>query len=281
MTAVVPGFTYRQIPRNFGTEHWDYSLGLILHVATGPADASLYGWFSNPAAQASSHWWAGASGGREQYLDPDEHVSWAQADGNSLYHSVETGGEPSQPLTDAQIDAVAGIYRWGHDHFGWPYRLAEHPGEKGLGWHGMGGTAWGGHPYCPGDLRKAQRAEILRRAQETDTNNQENDMQLSDDFYYTDPNGKVTKTNLGEAINWIIRNQDALNTVVFGKGIPMIGTDEHTDLATEAAWGRQNKIDLLKASGLTDADIQKITDAMANAHIDVDIRVRGLDPATH
>lgn len=165
MVAIAPGFTYRQIPCNYTAEHWDWSWGLILHVATGPADASLYGWFSNPTASASSHWWAGASGGAEQYLDPMEHQSWAQADGNASYHSVETGGDPDAPLTEAQCQAVARIYRWGHDRFGWPYQLAEAPGQKGLGWHGMGGAAWGGHTGCPGDLRKAQRQHILDLAQ--------------------------------------------------------------------------------------------------------------------
>lgn len=165
MTAIVPGFTYRQIPRNYSTERWDYSLGLVLHVATGSPNSSLYGWFSSASAQASSHWWVGASGTREQYLDPENHVSWAQAGGNSLYHSVETGGEPVDPLTEAQCQAVADIYRWGHERFGWPYQLAETPGERGLGWHGMGGAAWGGHTGCPGELRKAQRQHILDLAQ--------------------------------------------------------------------------------------------------------------------
>lgn len=165
MVDVVPGFIYRQIPCNYSAEHWDWSWGLVLHVATGPADASLYGWFSNPAASASSHWWAGASGGAEQYLDPIEHQGWAQADGNASYHSVETGGDPDAPLTEAQCQAVARIYRWGHDRFGWPYQLAEVPGQKGLAWHGMGGSAWGGHTSCPGELRKAQRQHILDLAQ--------------------------------------------------------------------------------------------------------------------
>jgi hypothetical protein len=34
----------------------------------------------------------------------------------------------------------------------------------GFGWHGMGGTAWGNHPGCPGDLRLAQRPTILQLA---------------------------------------------------------------------------------------------------------------------
>src|SRR5699024_10851491 len=74
-------------------------------------------------------------------------------------------GNPWDRLTDAQVEAEADLYAWGHKRYGWPFRLAEHPGEPGFGWHGMGGTAWGGHPDCPGDLRKAQRADVLRLAE--------------------------------------------------------------------------------------------------------------------
>lgn len=165
MVEIVPGFKYRQIGTNYSNISWDYSLGLVLHVATG-GNNSLFGWFSNPAASASSHWWAGYNAGeREQYLDPMTQMGWAQANGNSEYHSVETAGEPSAPLTEAQCEAVADIYAWGHAKFGWPFQLAEVPGQRGLGWHGMGGSSWGGHPYCPGELRKAQRQHILDLAQ--------------------------------------------------------------------------------------------------------------------
>lgn len=160
-----PGFAYRPIGRNFYSRNMTGSIGLILHVATG-GNQSLYGWFTNPECEASSHWWAGYDAGqREQYLDPDTQASWAQGDGNARYHSVETAGEPERPLTEKQCQSIAAIYRWGHDRYGWPYRLAENPGEPGFGWHGMGGLAWGGHPYCPGGLRKAQRPHILDLAQ--------------------------------------------------------------------------------------------------------------------
>ena len=38
------------------------------------------------------------------------------------------------------------------------------PSTGGLGTHSMGGAAWGGHA-CPGDVRAAQRGEVIRRAQ--------------------------------------------------------------------------------------------------------------------
>jgi hypothetical protein len=60
---------------------------------------------------------------------------------------------------------LARLYKWGHDTYGWPYSLAEAPGQRGFGWHGMGGGAWGGHTGCPGDLRKNRRQAILTQAQ--------------------------------------------------------------------------------------------------------------------
>jgi len=163
--ATPDGFTLRPVVnRTVGAISGAKTLGLILHVQAG--NNALSGWFNNPAAQASSTWWAGKAGGREQYGNPDADKFWAQSAGNATYHSVETEGYPNEPLTPQQIETVATIYAWGHARYGWPFQLAEKPGDKGLGWHGMGGSAWGGHTGCPGDLRKAQRPAILARAKQ-------------------------------------------------------------------------------------------------------------------
>lgn len=136
-------------------------LGLILHVTTNHFDPGPY--FSDPSHQASSTWWISDQGALYEYVDADLRA-WAQADGNSTYNSVETSGTPDQPLTPAQVETCAQLYAWGARQFGWPLQLAEQPGERGFGWHGMGGQAWGGHFSCPGDPRKAQRHGILERA---------------------------------------------------------------------------------------------------------------------
>jgi hypothetical protein len=136
-------------------------IGLVLHVQAG--DGSPYSWFANPADSACSHWWVSKTGAVEQYLDARAR-SWAQAAGNGTYHAVETEGQPTEALTPSQVAALADLYRWGHATFGWPLELAEQPGQPGFGWHGMGGVAWGNHPGCPGDLRKAQRQAILAAA---------------------------------------------------------------------------------------------------------------------
>jgi hypothetical protein len=163
MTWVVPGAIVDYV-RNRSTPVRDKTLGLILHVQAGTG--ALDGWFNNPAAQASSTWQARKTGEIRQFGDPDQDKMWAQAAGNTDYASVETEGQPSEPLTPEQIEAVAQIYAEGSKQEGWPFQLAEKPGDRGLGWHGMGGAAWGGHTGCPGDIRKAQRAAILARAQQ-------------------------------------------------------------------------------------------------------------------
>ena len=175
-------------------------LGLILHVQQGLS--SPYGWFCNPASQASSDFWVSKTGVLEQYV-PDPRVihAWAQGDGNRTYLSVETEGYPGEPLTDAQIATLARLYRWGHETFGGPYVLAEAPGQQGFGWHGMGGTAWGGHLGCPGDIRKAQRPAILAAAQNQAPT--EDDVQLSDQIgraTTVDSTGKTIPLTVGIAL---------------------------------------------------------------------------------
>lgn len=133
--------------------------GLILHVQAG--NHSPFGWFNNPASSASAHFWIGKLGQVEQYVDTTDKA-WAQKSGNPYWISVETEGFPDEALNSAQINAMAELYAWGVRVFKWPLVLANTPSAKGLGWHGMG-PDWG-HQHCPGDLRRAQRAEILARA---------------------------------------------------------------------------------------------------------------------
>jgi hypothetical protein len=164
MTALHPGAAWRPVDNHSGP--MSAHLGLILHVQVG--NGSVYGEFTNPASQASYTWWVAKDGTLEQYVDGGD-TAWAQAAGNGTYNSVGTEGFPEEALTDAQMSAIAGLYRWGHDRYGWPYTLADSPGQPGFGWHGMGDSnghsGWGGHPSCPGDKRKAQRQHILDLAQ--------------------------------------------------------------------------------------------------------------------
>ena len=155
----MPEATARPVPSHSGMMRGHF--GLVLHVQVG--DNSCYGEFANPANQASSTWWVGKNGSIEQYVDSDL-AAWTEAAGNFTWDSVETEGLPSESLTSQQIASLAKIYAWGHRIYGWPLVLTDDPNGRGFGWHGMGGTAWGGHFGCPGDLRKAQRSQILSAA---------------------------------------------------------------------------------------------------------------------
>lgn len=162
MTAICPSALWRPVTAHSGpmAEH----RGLVVHVQVG--GGSCYPEFVVPANQASSTWWAGKAGELEQYVDAD-FAAWTEADGNFTWDSIETEGEPEEPLTALQIVSIAVVYRWGAARYGWPFILAELPTGRGLGWHGMGGLAWGDHPGCPGDLRRAQRGVILAAAAPT------------------------------------------------------------------------------------------------------------------
>lgn len=181
--ARYPGAVWKPLPRNFNPGARTAQLGLILHVQAG--NGELSGWFSNPSAQASSTFWVGKDGTVVQYMEAGTDKSWAQAGGNALYDSVETEGQPTEKLTDAQVAALANLVRWEHDTYGMPYTVISTPGARGFGWHGMGGAAWGGHTGCPGDLRRAQMPQILALAQgdqseqkNTPTTTSEEDMQI-------------------------------------------------------------------------------------------------------
>jgi hypothetical protein len=160
MVTLAPGAVWRPV-RNH-TEHQIVDLGLVVHSQQG--NNSPWPWFDNPASQASSTWWIAKGGRLEQFVDVGTEYAWAQGSGNRGYCSVEFEGYVGEALTEAQLDTAAGLYAWGARTRGWRFQLAERPGQKGLGWHGMGASAGWGHPDCPGPIRRGQRTEILDRA---------------------------------------------------------------------------------------------------------------------
>jgi len=166
--VIYPGATYRPL-NQFSNASAHPRLGVVLHVneSDGP---SLYNWIAGNNGM-SCHFQVAKDGTVEQYIDTD-NGSWCQVDGNNTYLSIETQGYHTEPLSDAQVHAIALLMSWVHQTHGIPLQLAEQPGQPGLIWHGAGGDSWGGHFDCPGDPRKAQRAQILALAGGT----QEDDM---------------------------------------------------------------------------------------------------------
>ncbi|MFB6824365.1 N-acetylmuramoyl-L-alanine amidase [Streptomyces virginiae] len=155
--AWMPDATRKPLSVNFTPGGLREMRGLVLHVQEG--ENSLHNHFSDPAAQASAHFWVSQSGEIEQYVSAHDRA-WAQGTGNPSWLSVETSGFASRPLTAKQVDSVARIYAWGMVQHGWPLEPASTPQGRGLGIHRMGGRDWGGHS-CPGPLRSAQAGEIL------------------------------------------------------------------------------------------------------------------------
>lgn len=161
MARIDNGWKFDQVA-NYTKDGQENVLGVVVHIMDG-SFAGTKAWFNNPAAKASSHFGTNRDGYAEQWVDTQDKA-WAQAQGNKDYISVENEGHGGDVLADGQLSRIAEILAWAHRVYGVPLVLANAPGERGLGWHGMGGAAWGGHYDCPGDHVRAQFPEILKRA---------------------------------------------------------------------------------------------------------------------
>ena len=141
-------------------------MGLIMHTQVGNNPGSV-AWFNNPAAQASAHFCIAQDGSIVQ-MGPigKGWIAWAEGAGNGSWYSAEHAddGNPSNPLTPEQIVASAQLLECLSAFAGFPLQVSDSTAVKGYGWHGMGGAAWGGHVNCPGDVRKAQRPQIIALA---------------------------------------------------------------------------------------------------------------------
>lgn len=140
--------------------------GIVMHTEVG-FEAGTISVFNNPSFQASAFFSIGQDGRIHQYGPVGQGwVAWTQAEGNFTWIGIEDEDRtnPGIPLTEAQLTAFAQVLEACSAHAGFPLQTTENVAGSGLGWHGMGGAAWGGHPDCPGTVRKAQRPEIVRLA---------------------------------------------------------------------------------------------------------------------
>lgn len=135
--------------------------GLVLHIAAGTYQGTI-GWQHNAISQVSSYFVNAKDGRLTQCVDLDDRA-WTESAGNAEWIGIEHEGVAGDSLTPEQIANDARIYA---------FLVATWPGLKvqitddpingqGLGWHGMGGNAWGGHPGCPGAPIVAQRPQII------------------------------------------------------------------------------------------------------------------------
>jgi hypothetical protein len=154
--------TWRPIPINHTKGGQAEVRGVVVHIMAGTL-AGTDSWFRNVKAQASSHFGTGKTGALYQWVDTADRA-WAQASGNSAWLSVENEGKGGDTLTDAQLNCNAEVLAWAHKTYGVPLQVASGPSGEGLGYHAMGGSAWGGHTSCPGSKIVAQLPDIVDRA---------------------------------------------------------------------------------------------------------------------
>jgi hypothetical protein len=132
--------------------------GLVLHIQEGTEEGT-YSWFNSSQAKASSHFGNPKHGRLQQFVDTDD-MAWTQKAGNHYWLSVENEGKHGDSLTGNQVENLAALMNWLHDKERVPLRLADNPSAFGIGYHSMGGEAWG-HQECPGKPIIAQRNLII------------------------------------------------------------------------------------------------------------------------
>ena len=140
--------------------------GMVQHTEAGFRPGTV-ATFMNPATQVSAFFSVGEDGEANQYLPVGQgHVAFAEAAGNPFWYSCECEDklEPGTPMPDFQLIAFAQILEATATRDEFPLVITDNVNGTGLITHGDGGVAWGNHPDCPGDVRKAQRPEILALA---------------------------------------------------------------------------------------------------------------------
>jgi N-acetylmuramoyl-L-alanine amidase len=149
-------------------------MGLVLHIMqslpnTGPGEVDTIegcdSWFHNPASGVSAHFGTGTKGELYQWVDTDD-AAWAIVLGNDKWISIENAGLTGEVLLPSQLASCAAVFAWLHQTYGVPLESTNFASAPGLGWHGMGGAAWGDHLECPGQPILDQRPEIISAATE-------------------------------------------------------------------------------------------------------------------
>lgn len=180
MSFWMSGVLRKPLVRNYTNARRKVTDAIVLHVAAGEA-ASLQGWFNNPRAGASSHFYVRRDGTVEQYL-PIDRISWSGVRSDQRAISIETQGMGHGEWTAAQINAIVKIVRYCRDKYPTiPARqmTSSKRTEKGIGYHRLGvpgsyaqkalgksqtgGELWSGAvgKICPGPDRIKQVPTIV------------------------------------------------------------------------------------------------------------------------
>jgi N-acetylmuramoyl-L-alanine amidase-like protein len=142
--------------------------GVVMHTMVGnlPGTVTV---FNEPAYEASAHFGIAQDGSVHQFGPIGRGwVAWAEEAGNFAWYSIEHAddGDPSNPLTDAQIASSAQLFECLSSFAGFPLQVTDSVTGTGYGTHVMGGADWGNHS-CPGPgPRAGQRHAIVALAAE-------------------------------------------------------------------------------------------------------------------
>lgn len=159
--ARMPGATWRPVDNR--TVNGQLAVyGVLLHIMEGTLPGTD-SWFHNSDSEASAHFGIGRDGTIYQWVDTKDRA-WHAAGANSSWLGIEHEGKSGEKLTDKQLAASARVIAWMHQTHGVKLQAVDSPTGRGIGWHGMGGSAWGGHPNCPGKPIRDQRAAIIKAA---------------------------------------------------------------------------------------------------------------------
>ena len=187
MAYWMPGALHKMLARNFTTTRRARTDAIILHIAVSNAP-SLKGWFDNPRAGASSHFYVRKDGTVEQYL-PLEFRSWAGVKSDARAISIETQGGMGADLNagwpPAQIQGILNIINYVRSVYpNIPVRTMQSSKATeagGIGYHLLGvpstqtqklrgisqtgGELWSGAvgKVCPGHARIAQIPGIVKQ----------------------------------------------------------------------------------------------------------------------
>lgn len=237
MATWYPLAVRKPIVRNFGGKR-PSTRGIVNHVDAGAA-ASLQGWFNNPTAGASSHFYVKYDGTVEQYVDADL-IAWTQRAGNLTCVGIETQGKGDGEWTPAQFASLVALNRWLCERYGIPKVDMRNslPSSRGMGYHGYGidpwrvpgGEVWGPRgKVCPGIKRKAQFPSLVAAVAGGIT------IPVSDKPS-TPPGGGesqaqiIARLNAGFTTAWIAAIQEKLNRLGYS-----LATDGVRGPATQAA----------------------------------------------
>jgi hypothetical protein len=271
--ARMPGATWRPVP-NHTTGGQDAVYGVVLHIMEGTLDGTD-SWFRNAKAQASSHFGVGKDGRIFQWVDTADRA-WAQISGNRTWLSIEHEGHSGDSLTPAQLAATARIVAWMHATHGVQLVPTDSPNGRGIGWHGMGADAWGGHYDCPGNPIKAQRAAIIAAAKGGGVPQKEDDVELTD-RYTVKKGGWAAEETTATVADWIALGNLKAEAAATSANKAYVATVANTAAITALAKALGDAHDGVDTAELLAKLVPAVTtavdNAVENAVVKVDVSV--------